>query len=144
VPAGGLFKASRSSSRQCVLQAMSTERAARRCVERRMTPAWRGAGAPRVSGGVRNFTGGGGVCGEAHRLVTAASDVYMCKTHCSCMILTTQDPSRGGQPLITSKTVLPAPHALTTVNVLGHPSRPFLPILWGRPGHRVGVLQLYF
>jgi hypothetical protein len=43
LPAGGLLQGSRSSSRQCVLQAMSPARAARQCAGRYIAAAWEGA-----------------------------------------------------------------------------------------------------
>jgi hypothetical protein len=46
LPARGLLQASRSSSRQCVLQALSPAPAARRCVGQCTATAWRGPGAP--------------------------------------------------------------------------------------------------
>jgi hypothetical protein len=45
LPEGGLHQGSRSSSRQCVLQAMPPARAARRCAGRCIATVWRGPGA---------------------------------------------------------------------------------------------------
>jgi hypothetical protein len=69
LPAGGLHQGSRSSSRQCVLHAMSPARAARRCVGRCIATAWRGPGAP-SHGWDRAPTAAGGECGATHRLAT--------------------------------------------------------------------------
>jgi hypothetical protein len=46
VPGGGLHQGSRSSSRQRVLLALSTEQAARRCIGGRTVAACRAPGAP--------------------------------------------------------------------------------------------------
>jgi hypothetical protein len=79
LPEGGLLQGSRSSSRQCVLHAMSPARAARRCVGRCTATAWRGPGAPSHGWdpGARTPPAAGGACGATHRLATAA-EMYMC------------------------------------------------------------------
>jgi hypothetical protein len=80
LPAAGLHQDSRSSSRQCVLHAMSPARAARRCVGRCTATAWRGQGPP-ATGGIEEFVrdtppaAAGGECGATHRLAT----VVVCK-----------------------------------------------------------------
>jgi hypothetical protein len=79
LPEGGLLQASRSSSRQCVLQAMYPARAARRCVGRYIATAWRGPAAP-SHGWVRARTPAataGGERGATHRLAT----VVMCNVY---------------------------------------------------------------
>jgi hypothetical protein len=95
LPEGGLLQGSRSSSRQCVLHAMSPARAARRCVGRCTATAWRGPGAPSHGWdpGARTPPAAGGACGATHRLATAAvymhdTILHIFRTH------TTESPSR--------------------------------------------------
>jgi hypothetical protein len=97
LPEGGLLQGSRSSSRQCVLHAMSPARAARRCVGRCTATAWRGPGAPSHGWdrGARTPPAAGGACGATHRLATAASDVYICMTqYISLGLIRQRRPSR--------------------------------------------------
>ena len=80
--ARGLLQASRSSSRQCVLQAMSPARAARRCVGRCTATAWRGPGAPshgwdRGACVITPPAAAGGECGATHKLAVVIQCVYV-------------------------------------------------------------------
>jgi hypothetical protein len=77
--ARGLLQGSRSSSWQCVLQAVSPARAARRCVGRCTAIAWRGPGAPSHGwdrgARARYSTGGGGWRVRGHPQASNRSDV---------------------------------------------------------------------
>jgi hypothetical protein len=87
LPARGLPQDSRSSSRQCVLHAMSPARAARQCTRRCIATPWRGPGAPSHGWdrGVRaSSTSGGGWRVRGHpqasdrsKVIKLAGDVYL-------------------------------------------------------------------